>query len=151
MRGLPAVIVDDNKRAYNVRFLAVDFNVAFQYVTNSFKQAQKAAGFWLFARKNGWLKFDVQYGRTHFGIGFDLDSSISLPQREADLEDISEYTLEANLVVNGFLSFPTLMEQQIADKLLFEQSLPEGTVVWSFQTQPPDVTPVDPNVPPNQR
>lgn len=135
MRGMPSVIVDDQKRCFNVRFLAVDTSVSFQYVSNSFKQVERMAAMWLFARKNGWFKFDVQYGRSHFGIGVDLDPNVNLPLREADPEDSPEYLLEASLTLQGFLSFPTLIEQQVANQLHFDFQLSDGTQFWSFDTK----------------
>jgi hypothetical protein len=149
MRGLPSVIVDDQKRCFNVKFMAVDFVINFQYVTNSYKQAQRMAALWLFARKNGWFKFDVQYGRTQFGIGIEMDPSVNIPTREADLEDLSEYTVEATMTVQGFMSFPTLVEQQVANQLDIIASLNDGTTLWEFKTQN-DNSPVTGSVPPQQ-
>ena len=139
LRGFPSVIVDDQKRAYNVKFLAVDTAVNVQFGSNSYKQIQRMASLWMFARKNGWLKFDVQYGRTQFGIGVEMDNNVTMPVREADPEDVSEYILDANLTIQGFISLPTLIEQQVANQVEHTFDLPDGTTFWSF-TSPLDTS-----------
>lgn len=132
MRGYPSVITDDQKRAYNVKFLALDTAVGIQFVTNSYKQVLRFANLWMFARRDGWLKFDVAYGRTHFGVHVDMENSLSLPQREADPEDVSEYVVEGNFTIHGFMSFATLIEQQVANRVEYDFQLPEATTFWSF-------------------
>lgn len=141
MRGYPAVITDDQKRAYNVKFLAIDTLVNVQFVTNSYKQVLRFANTWMFARRDGWLKFDVAYGRTHFGIGVEMENNLSMPLREADPEDVSEYVVEGSFTVQGFMSFATLIEQQVANRVGYDFQLPEGLTFWSFIT-PQETDPV---------
>lgn len=135
LHGLSAVLmVDDQKRAYRVKLQATDFTVTIEYVTNSYADVLKYANRWMFARTGGWLRYNVQYGNSVLTVATDLDGTVQFPQREADLTNVQEYTVTTTLTLQGFMSFATLMEQQVIDTVVITPQLgAEGsTTTWNF-------------------
>lgn len=135
LHGLSAVLmVDDQKRAYRVKLQPTDFTVTVEYVTNNYENVLSFANKWMFARTNGWLRYNVQYGNAVLTVAADLEGSIQFPQREADLNNVQEYTVTTTMSIQGFMSFATLMEQQIIDTVVLTTSLgAEGTTTtWKF-------------------
>lgn len=125
LRGAQSVVVTDEKRTYRVHYLPLDFDVSVELRANSFAQVSSFASRWMFARVLGWLKFDVQYGTQHFGIGVEPSDSINIPKRDAEPSAVQEYILNSTLKVQGFISMPELLEQQIVDNLLITGQLNE--------------------------
>lgn len=135
LHGLSSVLlVDDQKRAFRVKVLPMDFAVTVEFVTNDFPEVLAFANKWMFARTGGWLRYNVQYGNAVFTVAVDLDGALQIPQREADLTNVQEYTVTATLTVQGFISFATLIEQQIIDTVVFNTQLgAEGSsTTWNF-------------------
>jgi hypothetical protein len=136
MFGLQTAIKPDNdeKRTFRVKMLPTDFSVSVEYVTNNFQEVLRYANTWMFARVNGWLKFNVRYGDAVLSCSSDLDSTVTIPQRDSDLTNVQEYTVTSNLTLQGFVSFGVLQEQQIIDKVLVDSAVKadENTSEWSF-------------------
>lgn len=130
-------VSSDQLRGYRMQLVPVDMQVTVEFITNDFKQVLNYATSWMLARRLGRLKFDVAYGMTHFGVSVVPSESIQFPMREADPDNVSEYLASADLVINGFVSDPTLIEQQIADTVQLDgklqENLPAGTEVWSIR------------------
>ena len=137
MKGLQAAISmdDDEKRTFRVKILPIDFAVSVEYCTNSFQDVLRYTNTWMFARVNGWLSFNVRYGDSVFSAKSDLDASVTIPQRDSDLNNVQEYTVTSNLTLQGYMSFGVLQEQQIVDTVQVNNVLsPDGSTVtqWSF-------------------
>ena len=119
LHGLSAVLmVDDQKRAFRVKLTPTDFSVTVEFVTNNYQQVLAYVNKWMFARTNGWLRYNVQYGNAVFTIAADLDGTVQMPQREADLTNVQEYVVTTTVTIQGFMSFATLMEQQVVDTVV---------------------------------
>lgn len=130
-------VSSDQLRGYRMHLIPVDMQVTVEFVTNDFKDVLKYATNWMFARRLGRLKFDISYGMTQFGVSVVPSESIQFPLREADPDNVSEYVATSDLVINGFVSDPTLIEQQIADTIQLDgklqENLPAGTEIWSIR------------------
>lgn len=143
-RGQTVIVSDDKRRGYRVHFIPMDITIGVEFVTNSMKEVDKFVSRWMFARRNGHLKFNVDYGSLSFSVGMELDASVQIPTREADPESPGEYVVTPSLVIEGFISQPTLIEQQVATHLNVEMQVganPEdgkGTVFWGFRTEQPE-------------
>lgn len=139
-RGRPAIISTDEKRTFRVSYLPVDIMVGVTFVTNDHSHLLNFANTWMFAGQDGSLKFEIDYARTTFAVGTVLEEHIDLPLREADLDNVQEYTLETTLTLHGFISKATLLEGQVADSIQVESTLNDtsgatGTqVFWSFNS-----------------
>lgn len=139
LRGLPAVLANDMRRMYRVQYAQTDFRIGVELVTNSFEDVLKFSNRWMFSRKLGNIKFEVAYGSVSFGVGTMLDQDIQIPIREADPNNVTEYTVSTGMLVHGFMSNATLLEGQIKDTIEVTTSLletsPEGkktTSVWKI-------------------
>lgn len=125
LRGAQSVVVTDERRAFKVHYLPVNFDITVEFRTNTYAQVASFVSRWMFARVLGWLKFDIQYGTQHFGISVEPTDSVSIPKRDAAPEVVQEYVVIATAKVLGFISMPELLEQQIVDRLTIVGQLNE--------------------------
>lgn len=107
------VTVSQNNIAYRVRLIPAKFELEIEYVTNKFQGLDAGsvltfAKRWLFARKNGYLKFNINYGRLAIGISAILSNTANTPLRDNVLEAESVYTITNTLSLNGYISEPVL-------------------------------------------
>lgn len=133
-----AVIVDDQKRSFRVKLLPADIQVTLEYVTNSFQIARDAGKRLLFARHNGWLAFNVQYGRSTIQVVCTMPEDIQIPEKEADLGTVQEYVVSTAFTIRGYLSESTLIEEQIVDNVVVVADITTGkpgVAVWAFNTE----------------
>jgi hypothetical protein len=63
------------------------------------------------ARRNGYLKFSVDYGARKFGIGVSIDEGVTIPSRENITENETSMEITVNAVVHGYISEPVLGEK----------------------------------------
>ena len=125
LRGAQSVVVTDERRTYKVHYIPMDFDVSVELRANSFSQVTSFANRWMFSRVLGWLKFDVQYGTQHFGIAVEPSETLNIPKRDAEPGIVQEYILTTTMKVQGFISMPELLEQQIVDNLVIIGQLNE--------------------------
>jgi hypothetical protein len=116
-RGSICSITTDQKRFYRLLYLPVDFEVQVVVKSNSFANILRAANSVLFGGTNGWFKFSAAYGGISFEIAVNVADSLSLPEVASDSEEPKEYLLDFTETVQGFISYPTLLEGQIVDTL----------------------------------
>lgn len=144
--GPTVVVLDDGKRGYRAKMVPVEFAIKFTYITNSYNDILKIAPLLMISRRFGWLKFNVAYGRATFGISVMPDGQVSVPQQENDLGSAKEYELEIPISMYGFVSLPTLIEQQIVKGLQVTASVDpattqpnsgSSTAFWSFDSTAP--------------
>jgi hypothetical protein len=133
-----ATVSSDTKRFYRVHFMPEDFEIGVELVTNRYEDLLRFNNTWKFARKRGWLKFEVAYGSASFGIGVNMDQSVTFPQRPADPDEVQEYVMSATLEVGGYISDPVLLEGQVKDTIQVDAVLgksdgtSDGSAIWSF-------------------
>lgn len=158
LRGVQSVVVTDEKRSYRVHYIPVDFDVSVELRANSFSQISSFANRWLFSRVLGWLKFDIQYGSQHFGVGVEPSESINIPKRDAEPSNVQEYIMTSTLKVQGFISMPELLEQQIVDNLTITGQLNEtdpatgdNRVIYTTSSKQPITSNSVVQYPPNLR
>jgi hypothetical protein len=138
-RGTTVVVSSDQKRSFRVQFIPVDFEVSVEFYSNSYQNLLTFSNEWLFARRLGWLKFEVAYGSKSFSIGIEQEPNLSIPQREADPNESQEYLLTTILKIVGHISYATLIEGQIKDTVSVSTSIIDNSssaVVWSFIRSP---------------
>lgn len=130
-RGIPSgMIQDDNNRVFDVKFIPKDFLFTVEYVTNSASQAIRYAKSLDFAQRLNKLSFSVAYAKTSFDISCNIDvTNISFPTRDAELENMAEYTVTHNLTVHGYISDASLVEQQVYHSVVVQGQLNDGQVV----------------------
>jgi hypothetical protein len=114
-RGI-VVNISDKNTYQTVRILPVDFDIECTYVTNEFRSVGQGSALafvrrWLMARRNGYLKFSVDYGTNQFGIGVDMDENIPIPIRENITEAETSLEIVCNCVIHGYISEPILGEK----------------------------------------
>ena len=133
----------NNKHAYKVNFIPVDFQCSFAYVTNNFIEVQSFANTWMFATSLGWLNFSVTYGMTNFDIKVLSGETLSIPKREADLSNVQEYRVQGEFRMLGFMSMPQALERGMVDRINVDLVHDDGSnsrtvpddpsrVMWSF-------------------
>jgi hypothetical protein len=114
-RGI-VININSEDTYQTVRILPVDFEIECTYVTNKFSSVEQGsilsfARRMLMARRNGYLKFSIDYGMKQFGIGVDLEESVSIPSRENITESETSMEITVTATVHGYISEPVLGEK----------------------------------------
>lgn len=107
------IALTNGSQASRVRLIPMNFELEIEYITNKFQSfdPNSVLSFvrrWMFARKNGYLKFNVNYGRLAISIGTTLNSSTSTPLRESVLDAESTYKIVNTITLHGYISEPVL-------------------------------------------
>lgn len=119
-RGLITTI--DGDVARTVRIMPANFDVELEFVTNKYQSLEQGsmlafARRWLFARRFGYLKFNVRYGRLNLAIAPTLADVVTLPQLDNKVEAEASYKATTTLTVHGYISEPELGTQGIIEEL----------------------------------
>lgn len=122
-RGL-AVTVGDNQ-AQTVRLLPTNFELEIEFITNKFKGFEQGsvlafARRWLFARRCGYLKFNIKYGRLALWVSATLGEQVTVPQLENKVETETSYKVTTTITVHGYSSEPELGTQGIVQDLVVD-------------------------------
>jgi hypothetical protein len=114
-RGLVLDVASDTE-IRTVRVLPTNFEIDIEYTTNKFQSIDQGSVMafcrrWLLARRLGYLKTSINYGRHQFGIGVTLDPGIDTPSRENVVENETSYRIQCKAVIHGYTSEPALSHQ----------------------------------------
>lgn len=120
--GLAVTLEDVTGTGYNVRLLPANFDFQLEFVTNKFMGADSDSVMafsrrWLFARRLGYLKFNMNYGQLNVPVGITMDESVSLPSMDNKAEAEAVYTLIANFTLHGYVSEPELREMAVISEV----------------------------------
>ena len=110
--GIPVSLNTDNNQIQMARIVPVNFEIEVTFVTNEYSgDLTTVQGFvtrWLFARRNGALQFNVDYGLSQLSISYMLSDNISTPPRESPADGESVYQIVTTATVHGYVSEPEL-------------------------------------------
>lgn len=125
-RGLTFAVQQAAHQYQTVRILPVNFEVEVHYVTDQFDSVDQGsvsafARRWLLARRFGYLKTTVQYGKLRFGIGTTLTDTVQIPDRENTLEHEVKYETQVTLIIHGYISEPVTSVVGKMDKINLSQ------------------------------
>lgn len=122
-RGLPVTLDTDGGGLLTARLLPVNFEIEISYITNKFQSRDQGSVLsymrrWMMARRFGYLKFDISYGRlSPIGIGVTLADSVPMPTRENVVEQETAYTCTATATIHGYISEPETGHQGVIQEL----------------------------------
>lgn len=126
-RGLNVVVQTRTNQAWKAKLLPTRFDMQIEYHTNAFTgragSALRALSRWLFARRLGYLKFSVNYGRVVLDIGTELAEAPEVPERENITEAETVYKIPFTLTIRGWVSQPELQRQGIVQEVIQEGQL----------------------------
>jgi hypothetical protein len=136
LRGTRVSVSEDTRTTVEMRYLPVDFQVGVEFVTNNYRDMLDFGRRWLLSGLNGGLNFQIEFGETRFDIKTIIDRNINFPLREADPENVQEYTTDGGLIMQGYISESEVIKQEIIDKVEIQMSVqdtrPESSF-WKFQ------------------
>lgn len=139
--GLIAYVEDAENVAQRVRLIPTNFVIEATYVTNAFNDTDQKSVLefsrrWMFARRNGYLKFNIKYGNMlNIRIGVTMDESVSIPDMENKTETASEVEVTAQFTMHGYVSEPYLNPVGIIQKVDISQQIttnPNAIEFWPF-------------------
>ena len=113
------IVLANNKQVLNIAMVPVDFVCDVTYKDNDFSRVKNYAIRWLMSVQSGYLKFTVNYGQL-FPIHIILGDDVPTPKREANAENIQEYTVITQLTVKGWMSEAKAREQPVYTEVEFE-------------------------------
>jgi hypothetical protein len=122
------VTIAKDNLAYRTRIIPANFELEIEYVTNKFQGTEAGSVLtfirrWLFARKNGYLKFNINYGRLAISISCTLSNSTTVPVRDNVLESESVYKITNTITLHGYISEPALGTIGIIQNIEVDASL----------------------------
>lgn len=140
-RGLTTTVSDGFTN--QVRLLPANFEVEVKYVTNrmqGFEQGSVLAFSrrWLFARRCGYLKFNIKYGKLALWIASTLSETVTTPELGNKVEQETAYSTVATLTIHGYVSEPilgmqgTVQSLQVNGVLLNADGSLPGSQFFSF-------------------
>jgi hypothetical protein len=120
-----------------VRMMPSNFTLEVEFVTNKFQGLEQGsvlafARRWLFARRCGYLKFNIKYGRLDLWIASTLSDDVVIPSLENKVETETAYKTTSTMVVHGYISEPDLGSQGIVNDIQVTTLVgPDGKVPGS--------------------
>ena len=88
----------------------------------------------LFARVSAALNQSIQYGHTNYSVKVEAPDTYDIPERNADSDQLAEYTVDWELVAHAHVGYPQLQQVQIANVLDIESSVASGDTLDVFST-----------------
>jgi hypothetical protein len=137
---VPVQRTQDNNRVSLARIIPTNFEIEVAFLTNKYEgiDTSSVSGFarrWLFARRNGFLTYNINYGMTQLSISYTIADTLSIPQRESPADQESIYQVTGNVTVHGYVSEPVLGERGVINQIQLTAThpeLPAGTQFFSF-------------------
>lgn len=116
------------KQGMVVKLMPANFETEFEFCTNKFMAVEQGsvlsyAKRWLFARRAGWLKFNVEYGRLRLPISLTLADSVPTPPMENKTENESVYKIVSTCTVHGWISEATLQTQGVVNTIELQTTI----------------------------
>lgn len=120
-RGIIAVV--NEGFAQTVRILPVNFDFEVEFITNRFQGLAQGSVMafirrWLFARRCGYLKFNINYGRLEIKISLQLSDSVPFAPMENKTEQEASYKVSTSMTVHGYMSEPELGTQGVIQEMM---------------------------------
>lgn len=117
----------ENNIEYRVRLMPTLFNFTVEFITNDFNGTHGVSQFakrWVFAGRNGYLKFNVRYGAgLVLPLHMELDEDVNVGELSNKAESAPEYNIRLNLIVEGFVSENQLSPVGQIQELEFQSNL----------------------------
>jgi len=112
-RGFDIAVRDD--KLLRAKFVPTTFDITVTYITNQFDgvypgSVRSFLRRWPMARRSGFMKFKVNYGRVQFGINVELGDSVQVPAGENKTEQEAVYKITTNASIRGYVSEPEIQE-----------------------------------------
>ena len=120
-QGMTVRLADSGNALARVKLLPCTFSMRVEYFTDHRDGDEGSVLWfikrWMFARRLGYLKFNVKYGRT-YSCPVMLDDSLSHPMKTAETEGVGCYTVEGSLTIHGFVSESKLLTSGVTTDLV---------------------------------
>jgi hypothetical protein len=132
-RGLTTVVKDGF--LHTVRLMPANFEIEIEYYTNRYQGLEQGSVLafvkrWLFARRLGYLKFNINYGSLTPMVGVTMSESLTLPPRENSVEQETVYKTVTTATIHGYISEASLGTKGVIQQLDVEELVlnPDGSV-----------------------
>lgn len=137
--GIQVVASDDNNSAIAVKILPMNFQIDVEYRTNSFDLSVDTsvlafARKWMFARRNGKLKFNIKYGKAAILVSAVLDETVPVPDKASVTEQVPEYIINTSMVLQGWVSEPQTKIIGTVQAVKVDAALSNSTNYWAFSS-----------------
>lgn len=139
-QGIRVALNTDNNQFQMARLIPVVFEIEVSFITDKMAsdEVDSVNGFirrWLFARRNGSLQFNVNYGLTSVSISYTLSDTVPIQPRESPTDQESFYTVVTTASVQGYVSEPELGTRGRINQIQLAETHPEvspGSTFFKF-------------------
>lgn len=121
-----------------VRMLPAKLEYEIEYTTDRAFGRDSITWFakrWLFAYRNGYMKFNIDYGRLALKIDVTMSENVPIVPRENVLDQESVYVCTNSLTVNGWISEEHIGEKGVLNRIDMDvETRPQNDrqSFWSF-------------------
>lgn len=116
-RGIVIRYADSENALAKIKLMPATFDIKVEYYTDKNSGDNSVLFFmkrWMFARRLGYLKFNIKYGSS-FACAVQMDESVSQPVKGQETDNSAFYLVEANLQINGFVSEPQILTDGVVN------------------------------------
>ena len=110
--GMVVKVAESGNALAKVKLLPCTFTFKVEYFTDKNDAGVGSALWftkrWMFARRLGYLKFNIKYGQT-YTCPVILDESLTQPMKPQESDALACYQIEGNFTVHGFVSESQLL------------------------------------------
>lgn len=134
-------IITNDGSTYRVHVIPTRYQLEVEFVTNDYAAVSAFRKRWLFARRLGLLKFNVEYGNFNFMIDMELSPEVNTPMRANTTEVETSYSSTATITLSGYDSESRLRHTGTVQKVevdgnVFDSSgALEGFQFMAFKTK----------------
>lgn len=124
--GMTVKVADSGNALAKVKLLPCTFTFKVEYFTDRNDASVGSALWftkrWMFARRLGYLKFNIKYGQT-YSCPVLLDESLSQPTKPQESDAMACYQIDGNFTVNGFVSEAQLLTDGVLTDVVTEMKV----------------------------
>lgn len=91
---------------YQRKLTPLPVNMTFEcmFISDDIKQVRTYLNNWLYAVNLKTLNLNVNFDGSPFSIQVELDSDITVPDKEASVEQVNNYQVISNIIVHGYMT-----------------------------------------------
>lgn len=135
-RGLPVSVNEGS--VVTVRLLPANFEIEIEYNTDKYEGFANGSVLaflrrYMFARRFGYLKFNINYGKLNFYVSSTLSDTPTVTPRESTMDSEPAYKVTSSIVVHGYVSEPMTGTQGVITEFDVQTMLGEGAQYFSFE------------------
>ena len=102
---------DSQNAMYKTEPIPVNMSIEVTFMTDNFFDMISFANRWVYCAVTKSLNMDVVFDGTNFSIQVEADSTLTVPEKDMQIETVNAYEFVTNLIVHGYISQDAPIEE----------------------------------------